>query len=276
SALKYFFHQEYFNYGDKPAFDITTDVLIDYFEFLKNQDTLSLTTKKSKWILLISFLRFCMEYYRKYNFIVVIPKYSINWKGNHSEPKTNKDVVLSIDEVKSILNYLKIRNFKYYLIFRLFAETGMRKGELINIDYDNVNIKKRFIKTTGKTDKKIYYFSNELGKYLEIFLQERKSNTSTDKALFLSVQNKRFSLRQFNFYLKQLLKKLNISKDITCHTFRRSLNTFRKIMGCPNEDRKILLNHKVRDVNVDSYVKLNYHEFISLFDKWNPYKEIQI
>lgn len=277
SALNYFFKKKYFGYKGH-IFEITTDILINYFDYLKHLKNLSLGTKKTKWTLLNSFLNFTMEYYQKYNFIVIIPKHSINWNGIiHKKPETNKDVVLTIEEVDSILNYLKLRNFKYYLIFRIFAETGMRKGGLINIDYDKINLEKRYIETVEKYRRIVcYYISTELTKLLEIYLKERKLKTTETKALFLSSYSKRFSARPLNLYLKQVLDSLQIEKKITCHTFRRSLNTFRKVMGCPSEDRKILLNHKVRDVNLESYVKLNYHQFRDLFEKWDPYKQIQI
>ena len=84
------------------------------------------------------------------------------------------------------LEYLNLNHFKYYLIFRLFTETGMRKGELINIDYNNVNLEKRYIKTKGKMGNKIYYIPKSLVKFLEIFLEERKLKDVKTKALFLS------------------------------------------------------------------------------------------
>lgn len=277
SALKLFFDPTKFNYSG-PIFEITTDVLIDYFEYLKNLKTLSLGTKKTQWTLLMSFLNFTMEYYRKFEFVVIIPKHSITWNGIlHKKPKTNKNVVMNIKEIESILNYLKLRNFKYYLIFRIFSETGMRKGGLIAININSVNIKKRYIETVEKfTKEKIYYISKDLATFLGIYIKERKLKDVETKALFLSSYKKRYTERQFNLYIKHVLKDLKIKKKITCHTFRRSLNTFRKIMGCPGEDRKILLNHKVKDVNLDSYVKLNYKQYLELFDKWYPYKEIQI
>ena len=274
SALNYFFKKEYFGYNGH-TFDIETDVLIDYFDYLKFLERKSLATKKTKWVLLKSFLNFCMEYYRKYDFNVIIPKHSINWKGIiHKESETNKDIVMTTEEIQNILEYLNLNHFKYYLIFRLFTETGMRKGELINIDYDNIKLEKRYIKTKGKTGYKIYYIPESLVKYLEIFLEERKLKNAKTKALFLSTHLKRYNERVFNAYLKKVLKDLNIEKNITCHTFRRTLNTLRKVMGCPNEDRKILLNHKVQDVNVESYVKMNYKQYIELYDKWYPYYEV--
>lgn len=277
SSLNYFFNPEYFGYKEN-IFDIDTDILIDYFDYLKHLETISLGTKKTKWALLKSFLNFTMEYYRKYNFVVVIPKHSINWNGIvHKKSKTNKNVVMSIEEIDSILNYLKLRNFKYYLIFRIFSETGIRKGGLIAIDINGVNIKKRYIETIEKfTQEKVYYISKELATFLELYIKERKLKDVETEALFLSSYSKRYRERQFNQYLKAVLKDLKIKKNITCHTFRRSLNTFRKIMGCPGEDRKILLNHKVKDVNLESYVKLNYKQYLELFDKWYPYKNIQI
>lgn len=278
STLNAFFgaKPKYFNYPGH-VFEITTDILIDYFNHLKQAKELSLSSKKTKWTLLISFLNFIMEYYRKYNFIVIIPKHSISWNGIvHKEPETNKNVVMSIEEIESILDYLKLRNFKYYLIFRIFTETGMRKGELINIDCNGINKKKRYITTIGKAGKKAYYISKELTTFLELYINERTLKNVKTNALFLSSYSKRYRERQFNLYLKHVLKDLKIKKNITCHTFRRSLNTFRKVMGCPSEDRKILLNHKVRDVNLESYVKLNYKQYLELFDKWYPYKNILI
>jgi len=139
SALNYFFSELYFGYREH-TFKIDTNILIDYFDYLKHLDSLSLGSKKTKWTLLISFLNFCMEYYRKYNFIVVIPKHSINWNGiPHKEPETNKNIIMTKEEIEKILDYLKLSHFQYYLIFRIFAETGMRKGELIKIDYNKVN-----------------------------------------------------------------------------------------------------------------------------------------
>ncbi len=156
STLNAFFgpKPKYFNYPGH-VFEITTDILIDYFDHLKQDKELSLSSKKTKWTLLRSFLNFTMEYYRKYNFVVSIPKHSINWNGIvHKEPKTNKNVVMSMEEIESILDYLKLRNFKYYLIFRILTETGMRKEGLINIDCNGVNKRKRYITTIEKGGKK--------------------------------------------------------------------------------------------------------------------------
>ena len=273
TAFNYFFKKIYFGFN-KQISEITKNKLIDYFDWLNDKKDISLTTKKIKWSLLRSLLEFCMEYYD--DFLIKIPSKTIKWKDNHKIPHSNKDVKLELEEIQAILNHLKVNHFTYYLIFRIFAETGMRKGEVINIEYPNVNIKKRYIDTHGKKGQKIYYISQELANYLKFYINSRKVKNIHTKALFISKYSQQFSKRYFNLYLDSVLKKIGIDKKITCKTFRSSLNTLRYKMGCPNEDRKILLNHKIQDVNFEHYVKLNYSDYLKKFDTWNPYKNIEL
>ncbi|MFW9875060.1 MAG: tyrosine-type recombinase/integrase, partial [Candidatus Thorarchaeota archaeon] len=243
-----------------------------YFDYLNHLDTIALQTKINKWMIFRSFLQFIMEYYD--DVVVVIPRYSTKWKAIHKKPDTNKDVVMTKEEVKTILDYTYYNNYNYYIFFRLLAETGMRIGEFLNLDCEDVNVKKRYVEAEGKTGRKVYYFSEGLARHLEIYLKERMSKETDSNALFLSIQKKRYALRTINHYIRNCVIRLDIEKRISCHTFRRTLNTLRKRMGCPKEDRKILLCHKVSDVNFSCYVKLNYYDYIQLYDKWNPYKNI--
>jgi integrase len=288
SCLNYFFgyrdgnwnlteDKDYFNYSGH-IFDIKTEDLIDYFEFLKNLKTISLQTKKNKWHILKSFLRYTMEYYRKYDFVVVIPQYSVKWGNRHPKPTIDRDAVMTEEEVEKLLNYFKIRNWKYYLIFRCFAEWGARKGGVLNANYEDLNIKKRFIivqekQGVSENGENCYYFSKELADLLEIYLEDRKRIKTKAKALFISKHKTRYTDRYFNRKLKEACKKLGIDKNVTCHTFRKTINTLRKTkLDCPGEDRKILLCHKVQDVNLDNYTKLDYQNYIALYDRFNPYK----
>ncbi|MFX1444595.1 MAG: tyrosine-type recombinase/integrase [Promethearchaeota archaeon] len=178
------------------------------------------------------------------------------------------------EEVKRILKHNLNYNYYYYILLRILTETGMRVGEFLSIDIEDVNVDKRYVETQGKTGRKIYYFSNGLAKHLAIYLKERELKDCECKALFLSIQRQRYRRRSINNYIQRCVRKIGIDKRISCHTFRRTLNTQRKKMGCPKEDRKILLCHKVSDVNFQCYVKLNYDDYIRLYDKWNPYKNI--
>ncbi|GAI59407.1 unnamed protein product, partial [marine sediment metagenome] len=139
-------------------FEITTPILKEYFVWLKNLDTINITTKKNKWNILISFLNYTMEDYE--DFVVKIPRKTVNWRGCNGDRKEIKEIA-SKEELEQILQHFKMYNFKHYLIFRLLIETGMRKGELINSKYSDLNTKKRYIRTTGKTEDVAYYYSKE-------------------------------------------------------------------------------------------------------------------
>lgn len=286
SSLNYFFEQTIQNKREKKnypgyaysghIFDLTTEKLKDYFVWLKNLDTINIKTKQNKWHILTSFLESVMEDHGEFR--VIIPKKSINWSGTpqkNGKVISNKDVYAIKEELQAILNFLKKANFKHYLIVRLLIETGARKGEIVNLKMPELNIKERYINVhVGKTDEKYYFFSDELGKYLELYLIEREKIKSEDENLFLTRSSVKYSNRAFNSILENACKRVNIEKNITCQTLRKTLNDFRKEMECPNEDRKILIGHKVFDVNVANYTKSDINRNRKLYDTWNPYRNL--
>ena len=240
-----------------------------------------------KWTILKSFLTHVEDFYEEdFDVSFNLPKKK-KWNPIHKEADSNADIFLTLQEIVLLLNYLKKTNFKYYLIFRLFAESGPRKGGVINLDYDNVFLDKRYIKTKEKTGRVVYYITEELRDYFKIYLEERKLIRTETKALFLSTRLKQFSHRAFNEFLsgsgnnykkKGLLNKVGITKDITCQVFRRSLNALRFEMGCRDPILSILLCQSVPGVNFNNYVKksLDYDKFIGYFDHWNPFKHANI
>lgn len=282
SSLAYFFQRKYYGYIAQNwkqnklghIFDITTKELKNYFLWLKNLENLSIQTKRNKWAILTSFLNFTMEDFEE--FLIKIPTRTVNWLGSNGNGKKEKEI-LTFEEIEQILQYLKPRNLKHYLIIRLLLETGMRKGELINAEYTSLNTEKRYIKSKGKRDEVVYYFSKDLAKWLKIYCTKRRELNIEDKTLFLTNRFHKYSDRTFNLILQRTCKKIGIEKQITCHCFRRTINTYRKTkLNCNLEDRKILLNHKVRDVNTNNYIQLDYIQYLRLYDTFNPYKELNL
>ena len=224
---------------------------MDYFDYLNQLDSISITTKQLKWRILKSFLDYCVDYYEDdFDFVIKFPNRLVKWKPMHKEPNSNADVFLTIEEFKMINDYLK-----------------------------RTNLEKRYFDTIGKRGRKAYFFSENLRNKLAMFIEERKLVKAETKALFLSAQSKRFSNRPFNKYLKKITPKLGINKNITCQVFRRSLNALRFKMGCTNDViLRILLNHSVKGVNFNNYVKksLDYEKYLSYYDEWYPFKNIKL
>jgi len=270
-GLWYFFDSRYFGY-EKHVFEIKKRDTVDFFDYLNQLDKISFQTKVNKWNIFRSFLQFVMEYYE--DFLIIFPRYCVNWRPVHKKPVSNKDVVMTREDVKRILDYSYNYSYYYYLIFRLLAETGMRIGEFLGIDCEHLNVERRYVETEDKTGRNIYYFSKGLADHLTLYMKERELKQNRCKALFLFVQGGRYTRRPINRYIRKTVSRVGIDKWISSHTFRKTINTLRKKMGCPRKDRKVLLWHKVSDVNYQCYVKLNYDDYIQLYDKWNPYKNI--
>ena len=277
SCLNYFFDKKYFGY-DGHIFDIDTIKLKEFFIWLKNLDTISLQTKKAKWAILKSFLNSLMEDYP--NFVVKIPKNGISWIGNinkNGKNLSNANVFATKEEIRAILNFLRKANFKHYLIIRLLVETGMRKGELINANISDLDLYENYINPKkGKTGVKHFFFSQSLGNLLNLYLQDRKNIKTNNEYLFITKYLDKYSIRIFNLIIKNALKQLEIKKDITTKTFRKSLNEFRKEMGCSLENRKLLLGHKILDVNVENYTKSDLETLKKLYNEFNPYKDLEL
>jgi len=137
--------------------------------------------------------------------------------------------------------------------------------------YRNIHIKK------GKTGEKIYNYSKDLADKLKIYLNERKSLNVKTNYLFLTKSLKQYSNRAFNVILSRVLKNIGIKKNITCKTFRSTLNTLRKKeMKCSNENAKRLLGHKTNDVNINSYTKYDYIDLMNLYDEYYPYQTLNL
>lgn len=273
SCLNYFFKK--FGYSGE-IFDINTRELLKYFSWLKNLPDINLTTKKTKWAILSSFLNWLMEIPEN-DFIVKIPSKTISWNGISAKTdRSNKNVYATRKEIEQICQYFD-NDFRYYIVFRLLIETGMRKGELINLRIDEIIIDERHIHLyMGKTMEKHYFISESFKPSLQTYLNERKTMDVGHDFLFVGPHKTKYSERIFNKKLEIARDKLGIKKRITCHTFRRSLNDFRKDMGCALEDREVLLGHKSSNVNVSGYTKSDITRYRALYDKWNPYKELNL
>jgi len=223
---------------------------------------------------LTSFLNWVMED-ESNNFLIKIPSKRVNWNGtSRKTTRSNKEVFATRDEIKQILDYFQERNITRWLIMKLLVHTGMRKGELIDLRIDELDLNERHIHLyIGKTSEKHYFIPKDkfFIAMLNSYLKSRKALNTSNDHLFLTARNNPFDVRRFNIWLGHSRNQLGIKNRITCHTFRRSLNDYRKEMNCPLEDREKLLGHTTRNVNIAGYTKNDIIRHRKLYEKWNPY-----
>ena len=149
----------------------------------------------------------------------------------------------------------------------MLASTGMRVGEMVLLNREDINFNERECVVFGKGDKeRIVYFDARTKIHLQNYLQSR---TDDDPALFVSLQapHNRMSIGGIEVRLRQMGKRLGLSK-VHPHKFRRTLATMAIDKGMPIEQLQQLLGHKRIDTTLQyamvkqSNVKIAHRKYI--------------
>lgn len=149
----------------------------------------------------------------------------------------------------------------------LLASTGMRVGELVKLNREDIDFQNRECIVTGKGDKqRKVYFDARTKIHLTRYLDER---TDDNPALFVSLlaPNDRLQISGVEIRLRRLGRKLNIPK-VHPHKFRRTLATMAIDKGMPIEQVQHLLGHQSLDTTLQyamvnqTNVKMSHRKFI--------------
>ena len=152
-------------------------------------------------------------------------------------------------------------------IIDLLASTGMRVGEMVLLNINDINFEERECIVFGKGDKeRIVYFDARTKLHLQNYLESR---TDSNSALFVSLKSpyNRLEISGIEVRLRELGLRLNIPK-VHPHKFRRTLATMAIDKGMPIEQLQKLLGHSRIDTTLQyamvkqSNVKLAHRKFI--------------
>lgn len=149
----------------------------------------------------------------------------------------------------------------------LLASTGMRVGEMVLLNQDDIDFNERECIVFGKGDKeRLVYFDARTKIHLQNYLASR---TDTEQALFVSLKApyKRLQIGGVESRLREMGKRLDIPK-VYPHKFRRTLATVAIDKGMPIEQLQQLLGHQRIDTTLkyamvkQSNVKLAHRKYI--------------
>ena len=151
----------------------------------------------------------------------------------------------------------------------LLASTGMRVGEMVLLNRDDVDFAERECVVFGKGDKeRMVYFDARTKLHLQTYLDSRNDN---NPALIVSLKApfSRLSIGGVETRLRELGRQLGVHK-VHPHKFRRTLATMAIDKGMPIEQLQQLLGHKRIDTTLQyamvkqSNVKLAHRKYIGL------------
>ena len=149
----------------------------------------------------------------------------------------------------------------------VLASTGMRVGEMVLLNRDDINFAERECVVFGKGDKeRIVYFDARAKLHLQDYLDSRADD---NPALFVTLRApyERIQIGGVEHRLREMGKRLNIPK-VHPHKFRRTLATMAIDKGMPIEQLQRLLGHQRIDTTLQyamvkqSNVKLAHKKYI--------------
>ena len=134
-------------------------------------------------------------------------------------------------------------------IIDILASTGMRVGELVKLNINDIDFENRECVVFGKGNKeRPVYFDARTKIHLKNYLNSR---TDSNQALFVSLDepHERLNISGVEIRLRQLGKRLGISK-VHPHKFRRTVATKAIDKGMPIEQVQSLLGHSQIDTTM--------------------------
>ena len=148
----------------------------------------------------------------------------------------------------------------------LLYSTGIRVGELVNLNVDDIDLEGRECIVYGKGDKeRRVYFDAKAKVHLKEYIEQRKDN---NKALFVTLDAPydRLKISGVEIRLRNLGRKLQLER-IHPHKFRRSMATRAIDKGMPIEQVQKILGHSQIDTTMQ-YAMVNQNNVKTSHQKY--------
>lgn len=243
---------------DKSIKKITTEEIRSYLSNYKEMSTCGSTTIDNIRRVLSSFFSWLEDE----DYIIKSPIRRIH---KIKTPTTVKEV-LTDENLEKLRD--ECENIRDLSLIELLISTGMRVGELVNLNISNLNFEDRSCIVLGKGNKeREVYFDAKTKLHLKEYISKRND---TNDALFVSLRepHQRLSVSGIELIVRNLGVNTNINK-VHPHKFRRTLATMAIDKGMPVEQVQKLLGHVKIETTMhyamvnQSNVKISHRKYIA-------------
>jgi site-specific recombinase XerD len=209
-------------------------------------DEMRVVTQNYHLIALRMFLRFCAK--RNISALaadkIELPKL----------PRRNKVTFLGEEELERLFAQPKVDSLaglRDRAILELLFSSGLRVSELVGLDRDHINLKRREFMVRGKGQKdRPIFISPEAADWIQKYLDTREDNTrplfirySGSKQVDLSGNYHRLTARSVQRMVSRYAVLAGITKHVSPHTLRHSFATDLLMNGADLRSVQALLGH---------------------------------
>jgi len=236
--------------GDIKLADIDAELIRKWRLWLNRlgtntSDELSKTTQNYHLIALRSFLRFCIK--RGYTALAAD-------QIELARTKRPQVTFLTPEELQRLASQTDLSTpvgLRDRAIIELLFSSGLRVSELVGLDRDHINLKRREFMVRGKGQKdRPIFISEEAANWISQYLDKRQDNTkplfirySGSKKVDLSGNYHRLTARSIQRMIARYARLAGITKHVSPHTLRHSFATDLLMNGADLRSVQAMLGH---------------------------------
>jgi integrase/recombinase XerD len=247
--------------------EVDKNALRGFLEYLKSERKVSFKRIENYFSAISSFFE-----YLNYEGIIdqnpvlsVRKRYLRTYKNGRDNGSQRK--LISVYEMAALINSITLNRDKALLT--LLAKTGIRRGELINLDLEDINWETQSItlKPAAKRSNRIVFFDDECSRVLRRWISIRERFEPETQALFVGERGRRIYRNTVYVLVTKWAKRLGlhnpesqkIEDHFSPHCFRHWFTTHLRRAGMPREFIKELRGDTRGDA-IDIYDRIDREE----------------
>ena len=226
----------------------TIDLAMQYFRYLQDQNYANSTIANKVYAL---------NHYFKF----------LGKKIQLTPPKSHRrqPTFLTVEEAQSLIRVIPTLRDRAIVVTLLY--TGMRVGELCNLNFEDLHLDSQEITvrdTKTYSDRKVI-----ISKVCVTILTDYMQSVSEKKALFTSQRGKRISRNRVYTMIRKYAQRAGIQKNVTPHVLRHTLATNMIAHGASVIEVKDQLGHRNLETTL-KYVHLQIDHRKKLYQEHCP------